>query len=147
VKVFEIEGRRRRERQRERERGEDERKEGGGGLGMKTRTHLQGSGGKNNENTIRKRSVKTSKTMLPCRRGALLAKSACFKKTPDDIPIKHANDIQIHPKTINKPVQNVSQKWVAKIVARIFENTTGLAIYGSCFGAICISISRPGTFF
>jgi hypothetical protein len=77
---------------------------------------------------MRKRSVETSKTMLPCRRGALLATSACFKNTPDDIPIKHANDIQIYPKTIKKPIQKVSQKLVEKIVAILFENTTGLAI-------------------
>ena len=60
--------------------------------------------------------------MLPCRRGALLAKSACFKKTSDDIPIKHANDIQIYPKTIKKPIQNVSQKWFEKIVGKNHRN-------------------------
>jgi hypothetical protein len=66
--------------------------------------------------------------MLPCRCGALLAKSACFKKIPADIQRKHDNYIKIYPKTIKKPIQNVSQKRVEKIVAIIFENTTGLAI-------------------
>jgi hypothetical protein len=85
--------------------------------------------------------------MLPCRRGALLAKSACFKKTPDNIPIKHANDIQIYPKTIKKPIQNVSQKWFEKIVAKIIETTTNLVISWSHFGAVCDVFSRPGAFF
>jgi hypothetical protein len=102
---------------------------------------------KNHEQTIRKRSVSASKTMLPCRRGALLAKSACFKKKLEDIQIKHANDIQIYPKIIKKPIQNVWPKRFEKIVPNIIGNTTNLAISGFHFGAICISISRPGAFF
>ena len=59
---------------------------------------------------MRKRSAKTSKTMLPCRRGALLAKSASFKKVPEDIQIKHEIYAKIDPKTIEKPIQNSSHK-------------------------------------
>ncbi len=37
--------------------------------------------------------------MLPCRRGALLAKSAGFKEIPEDIQINHEN----YKKSIQKP--------------------------------------------
>jgi hypothetical protein len=65
---------------------------------------------RNHENTIRKQSAKTSKTMLPCRRGALLAKSASFKNIPEDIEIKHEIHTKIYPKAIQKTIKNPSQK-------------------------------------
>ena len=52
--------------------------------------------------------------MLPCRRGALLAKSAYFKKIPEDIQINHENYATNDPKTIEKSIQNPSQKWFGK---------------------------------
>ena len=48
--------------------------------------------------------AKTSKTMLPCRRGALLAKAAGFKKIPEDIQIKHEKHANIYAKTIEKSI-------------------------------------------
>ena len=62
------------------------------------------------EKYIEKRSVKTSKTMLPCRRGALLAKSASFKKIPEDFQIKHEVYAKINPKTLEKTIKPLSQK-------------------------------------
>jgi hypothetical protein len=41
--------------------------------------------------------------MLPCRRGALLAKSAGFKKIPEDIQIKHEFDV---PKPLKNPLKS-----------------------------------------
>ena len=44
--------------------------------------------------------------MLPCRRGALLAKSAGFEKLPEDNQISHEKYAKIHPKTIEKLIKN-----------------------------------------
>ena len=68
----------------------------------KTKRKYHGKYQENNENTIWKRSVKTSKTMLPCGRGGLLAKAASFKNIPEDIQMKHeidAKNFQNHWKT------------------------------------------------
>ena len=43
---------------------------------------------------------KPQKTMLPCRRGALLAKAASFKKIPENIQIKHEIDAKNIPQII-----------------------------------------------
>ena len=48
--------------------------------------------------------------MLPCWRGALLAKAASFKKIPEDIQINDENDAKNIPKTIEKPIKKQSQK-------------------------------------
>ena len=48
--------------------------------------------------------------MLPCGRGALLAKAASFKKIPEDIQIKHEIDAKNIPKTIEKTIKKQSQK-------------------------------------
>ena len=48
--------------------------------------------------------------MLPCGRGALLAKAASFKKIPEDIQIKHEIDAKNTPKTIEKTIKKQSQK-------------------------------------
>ena len=45
--------------------------------------------------------------MLPCWRGALLAKAANFKKIPEDIQIKHELDAKNTPKTIEKPFRKI----------------------------------------
>jgi hypothetical protein len=44
--------------------------------------------------------------MLPCRRGALLAKSASFKKIPEYIQTKYEKYTKIYPKTFEKTIQN-----------------------------------------
>jgi hypothetical protein len=54
---------------------------------------------------IRKLSAKTPKTMLPCRRGALLAKAASFKNIPEDTYVTHENHTNIYRKTIQKTIQ------------------------------------------
>ena len=59
---------------------------------------------------MRKRSANTSKNMLPCRRGALLSKSAGFKKIPENVQIKHENDTNIDHKTIDQFIKNEFQK-------------------------------------
>ena len=74
--------------------------------------------------------------MLPCRRGALLAKSASFKNIPEDIEIKHEIHTKIYPKAIQKTIQNPSQKWYRKTLKNITKNITNLAILGSHFGPI-----------
>jgi hypothetical protein len=51
----------------------------------------------------RKRSAKTSKTMLPCRRGAFLPKLASFKKI-------HENDGKTVPKGTSK-IMFFGAKW------------------------------------
>ena len=66
--------------------------------------------------------------MLPCRRGALLAKSASFKKIPEDIEINHENLTKSNPKTVQKPITNSSQKRCGQILKNITENTANLAI-------------------
>ena len=43
--------------------------------------------------------------MLPCRRGALLAKSASFKNIPEDIEIKHEIHTKIDQKPSKKPLK------------------------------------------
>ena len=65
---------------------------------------------KNMSNMFKKSSAnqptETLILMLPCRRGALLSKSAGFQKIPEDVQIKHENDAKIAPKTVEKPVEN-----------------------------------------
>jgi hypothetical protein len=85
--------------------------------------------------------------MLPCRRGALLAKSASFKRIPEDIQIKHEIYAKINPKSIEKAIQNPSQKGCAKILKNITKNIANLAISGFHFGAVCMVVSRCGAFF
>ena len=46
--------------------------------------------------------------MLPCRRGALLATAAGFKKKPEDIQIKHEIDANNTSKTIEKQIKTPS---------------------------------------
>ena len=46
--------------------------------------------------------------MLPCGRGALLAKAASFKKIPEDIQIKHEIDATNTPKTIEQLIKKYS---------------------------------------
>ena len=55
---------------------------------------------------MRKRGVKTSKTMLPCGRGALLAKATSFKKIPEDVQINHEIDAKNTPKTIENKLES-----------------------------------------
>jgi hypothetical protein len=43
--------------------------------------------------------------VLPCERGTLLAKSAGFKKIPEDIQIKQETDAKNNPKTIEKTIK------------------------------------------
>ena len=74
--------------------------------------------------------------MLPCRRGALLAKSASFKNIPEDIEIKHEIHAKIYTKAIQKTIQNPSQKWYRKTLKNITKNITNFAILGSHFGPI-----------
>ena len=74
--------------------------------------------------------------MLPCRRGALLAKSASFKNIPEDIEIKHEIHTKIDPKAIQKTIKNPSQKWYRKTLKNITKNITNFAILGSHFGPI-----------
>jgi hypothetical protein len=76
----------------------------------KSSRNYHGKKQENYENIIRKRSAKTSQSMLPCRRGALLAKSASFKKIPEDIQINHEILTKIYQKNIKKTIQNPSQK-------------------------------------
>ena len=62
-----------------------------------------------------KRSAKTSKVMLPCGRGALLAKSAGFKKTPEDKRrIRESY-------TKNDPINNKEIKLHTKMIRDIFN--------------------------
>ena len=74
--------------------------------------------------------------MLPCRRGALLAKSASFKNIPEDIEIKHEIHTKIDPKAIQKTIKNQSQKWYRKTLKNITKKITNFAILGSHFGPI-----------
>ena len=93
---------------------------------------------KNHDNTIRIRGVETSKTMLPCWRGALLAKSACFKKVPDDILFENH---------LLKTIGNASQqRKYRNDLQKAIENTTNLAISGSHCGSSCNTISYGETF-
>ena len=48
--------------------------------------------------------------MLPCRRSALLAKAASFKKIPEDIQINQEIDAKNIPKTIEKTIEKYSPK-------------------------------------
>ena len=49
--------------------------------------------------------------MRSCERRALLAKTAGFKKTPEDIQTNHKKHCtQIYPNTIPKTIKNPSQK-------------------------------------
>ena len=48
--------------------------------------------------------------MLPCWRGALLAKAASFQKIPEDIQIKQEIDAKNAPQTVEKQIKKQSQK-------------------------------------
>ena len=52
--------------------------------------------------------------MLPCRRRALLAKTAGFKKMPEDIQTNHKNCTQIYPKSIPKTIKTNSPRRFGK---------------------------------
>ena len=54
----------------------------------------------NHKNTIRTQTANTSKSMIPCRRGALLAKTADFTQIAEDIQLKHDSGTSNNPKTI-----------------------------------------------
>ena len=68
--------------------------------------------------------------MLPCRRGALLSKSAGFKKIPEDKQINHEMYAKIYPKTIQKTIKNKSRKCCGKSFEQINKNTTNFTILG-----------------
>ena len=53
--------------------------------------------------------------MLPCGRGALLAKAAGFKKIPEDIQIKQEMDAKNIAKTIEKPIKKTIPKMMSSI--------------------------------
>ena len=77
---------------------------------------------------MRKRSANTSKSMLPCGRGASLSKSAGFKNIPEDVQIKHNNDTKIDHKTVDRFIRNQFQKWCGKLLKYIIINTRTLWI-------------------
>ena len=71
---------------------------------------------KKHENAKRKPSAKTLKTMLPCWRGTLLAKSAVFKKIPEAIQIKHKKHTKIYP--------NIIKKYHSKFISKMMQENT-----------------------
>ena len=72
---------------------------------------------------MRKRSANTSKSMLPCGRGAFSSKSGGFKKKSEDIQIKHENDTKIDHKTADRFIKNQFQKLCGKLLKYIIINT------------------------
>ena len=77
---------------------------------------------------INNRRAKTSKTLLPCRRRALLAETAGFKKIPEYIQTKHEDYTKSDLKNILKNIQNPSLKKEWKSFQTIIEKNANLAI-------------------
>ena len=85
--------------------------------------------------------------MLPCERGALLAKAASFKKIPEDIQIKQEIDAKNIPKTIEKPIKKQSQKWCGKISKNITKKIANLTIWDPILEPIAWNVNPVDSFF
>ena len=75
--------------------------------------------------------------MLPCGRGALLAKAASFKKIPEDIQIKHEIDAKNTPKTIEKIF---FLKMMRGNIEKHHQQYRQPCDLGSHFGANCLKL-------